>query len=38
METLSIILAIIVALVGLDVAAVTSGADSREAIGDQHAR
>jgi hypothetical protein len=38
METFSIILAIIVALIGLDVAAITSGADSREPIGDDHAR
>ena len=38
MDTLSMILVVIVALIGLDVAALTSGADSREAIGDDHAR
>ena len=38
METLTLIVAIIVALIGLDLAAITSGADSREAMGDQHAR
>jgi hypothetical protein len=38
MDTLTLILAVVVALIGLDLAAVTSGADSRESIGDQHAR
>jgi hypothetical protein len=38
MDTLTMIVAIVVALIGLDLAAVTSGADSREAMGDTHAR
>jgi hypothetical protein len=38
MDTLSLIIAIVLALIGLDVAALTAGADSREAIGDDHAR
>ena len=38
METLTLIFAVVVALIGLDLAAITAGADSRDAIGDQHAR
>ena len=38
MDTLSLIIAIVLALIGLDIAALTTGADSREAIGDDHAR
>ena len=38
MEALIAILTALVALVGLDVAAVTWGSDSRDPIGDDHAR
>jgi hypothetical protein len=38
MDAMPLILVIIAALVGLDLAAVTWGADSRESFGDDHAR
>ena len=38
MEALLTVFIFIVSLVGLDLAAVTWGADSREPIGDDHAR
>ena len=38
MDALIALIAMLVALVGLDLAAVTWGADSRECIGDDHAR
>ena len=38
MEFAFALIAAIVALVGLDLAAVTWGVDSRESIGDDHAR
>jgi hypothetical protein len=38
MEILTTLLAIVVALIGFDLAAVTWGADSRDQLGDDHAR
>jgi hypothetical protein len=38
MEAVSLIVLIVVALVGLDFAAIAWGADSRELVGDDHAR
>ena len=38
MDALIALVVILVALVGLDLAAVTWGVDSRESIGDDHAR
>ena len=38
MDALFALVVILVALVGLDLAAVTWGVDSRESIGDDHAR
>jgi len=38
MDALIALVVIVVALVGLDLAAVTWGVDSRESIGDDHAR
>ena len=38
MDIIATVFAIVVALVGLDVAAVRLGADSRDSIGDDHAR
>jgi len=38
MDALITLIAILVALVGLDLAAINWGVDSRESIGDDHAR
>ena len=38
MEAMTVILIIVVSLVGLDLAAMAWGADSREPVGDDHAR
>jgi hypothetical protein len=38
MDIFTALIAIVITLVGLDVAAVRLGADSRETIGDDHAR
>ncbi len=38
MDALYALIVILVALVGLDLAAVTWGVDSRDTIGDDHAR
>ena len=38
MEALTLILLVVLSLVGLDFAAIAWGADSREPIGDDHAR
>jgi hypothetical protein len=38
MDALIALVVIVTALVGLDLAAVTWGVDSRESIGDDHAR
>ena len=38
MEALLTVFILVVSLVGLDLAAVTWGADSRESIGDDHVR
>ena len=38
MDALIALVVILMALVGLDLAAVTWGVDSRESIGDDHAR
>jgi hypothetical protein len=38
MDTLTMILVVVVSLVGLDLAAIAFGADSREPVGDDHAR
>ena len=38
MEAFFALIAIVVALVGLDLAALTSGADSRPGMADDHAR
>jgi hypothetical protein len=38
MEAVTLILLIVVSLVGLDFAAIAWGADSREPVGDDHAR
>jgi hypothetical protein len=38
MDAIAMFFAIVVALVGLDVVAVRFGTDSRDAIGDDHAR
>jgi nitrogen fixation-related uncharacterized protein len=38
MDALIALVVIVMALVGLDLAAVTWGVDSRESIGDDHAR
>jgi hypothetical protein len=38
MDVFASLIAIVVALIGIDVAAVRLGADSRDSIGDDHAR
>jgi hypothetical protein len=38
MEALTTLIAIVIAILALDFAAVRFGADSRESIGDDHAR
>jgi len=38
MDILTSLIAIVIALIGIDVAAVRLGADSRDSIGDDHAR
>jgi hypothetical protein len=38
MDIFTALIAFVVALVGIDVAAVRLGADSRDSIGDDHAR
>jgi hypothetical protein len=38
MELFAAVVAIVIAFVGFDVAAVRLGADSRDSIGDDHAR
>ncbi len=38
MDAFTTLIAIVIALVGLDVAALWFGADSRDSIGDDHAR
>jgi hypothetical protein len=38
MEAMIILIVIVASLVGLDLAAITWGADSREPVGDDHAR
>ena len=38
MDVLTTLIAVVIALVGIDVAALRLGADSRESIGDDHAR
>ena len=38
MDALIALIAMLVALVGLDLAAVTWGADSRDSLGDDHSR
>jgi len=38
MDALTLILVIVALLIGLDVMAMSSGADSRDCIGDDHAR
>ena len=38
MDALAALIAIVAAIVGFDLAAVRFGADSRESIGDDHAR
>jgi hypothetical protein len=38
MDALIALVAVVVALIGLDFAAVSWGADSRESIGDDHVR
>jgi nitrogen fixation-related uncharacterized protein len=38
MEALIIIIVIVASLVGLDLAAMSWGVDSRESVGDDHAR
>ena len=38
MDVLTTLIAVVIALVGLDVAALRLGVDSRDSIGDDHAR
>jgi nitrogen fixation-related uncharacterized protein len=38
MDVLSALLVVVIGLVGLDLAAITWGVDSRESIGDDHVR
>ena len=38
MDALATLIGIVIALVGLDIAALWFGADSRDSIGDDHAR
>jgi hypothetical protein len=38
MDIFTALIAVVIALVGIDVAAVRLGADSRDSIGDDHAR
>jgi hypothetical protein len=38
MDIFATLIAIVIAFVGIDVAAVRMGADSRDSIGDDHAR
>jgi hypothetical protein len=38
MDIVAAVIAIVIAFVGFDVAAVRMGADSRDSIGDDHAR
>jgi hypothetical protein len=38
MDVLTTLIAVVIALVGIDVAALRLGADSRDSIGDDHAR
>ena len=38
MDIFTSLIAVVIALIGIDVAAVRLGADSRDSIGDDHAR
>jgi hypothetical protein len=38
MDIITSLIAVVIALIGIDVAAVRLGADSRDSIGDDHAR